>query len=144
MGWVSPTGFVDPDNKWSDEGKAYDDNIGTYATHADIGAYSWGSYLELTHAAIDCNKVQYRVDGTGMTQVSVDVYYDGDWHNIYEGTFTYPAWEEKSIPAGTKSVTAARLKIYNDTGVARVGEIYEFDFWEVPPAVGRSFGYIMG
>jgi len=42
MGWASPTGHNDPDNKWKDEANAYDGQLDTYAyTLVD------GYYLEL-------------------------------------------------------------------------------------------------
>ncbi|GAG42945.1 unnamed protein product, partial [marine sediment metagenome] len=63
MGWISPTGFVDPNNNWTDEPLAYDEDTGTHALGPSIGVGAWTSFLELTHSAISCNKV--RICATG-------------------------------------------------------------------------------
>lgn len=132
MGWVSPTGFVDPDSKWSDEALAYDDDTGTNALNAKI---NWNSYLELTHAALNCDKVRiYARDwdaGAYDPDLDIDVYYDGGWNNIFSGLITKDTWVEKTIPAGEKSVTAARIKS-NTSGRGLL--LYEFDFREVVAA----------
>lgn len=131
-GWVSPTGFIDPGNMWRDETKAYDEDTDSPAIN-DIPTKQWSSYLELTHAALSCDKVQFWAyyDARYITQISVDVYYDGAWHNIYEGSFADREWVEKTIPAGTKSVTAARVKFYNNHTAVYNAFLFEFDFWEV-------------
>jgi len=129
MGWVSPTGFVDPEAEWEDEADAYDGSIYTFAYHRP--PRYWGDYLELTHAAMDCNKVRYYVSTHEyITQISVDVYYGDDWHNIYEGAFTNDEWIEKEIGT-TESVTAARVKFYCLWGNGYSAYLNEFEFWEV-------------
>jgi len=139
MGWVNPTSHDDPDNNWSYETDAYDDNTGTYAYAQD--KYT-GSYLILIRAAIDCDKVRMwpHTNGHDSTAWVIDVYYDGGWHNVYSGTLVRNQWHELSIPAGTKSVTQARIYASNTSYSLYVGE---FDFNEVE-VVGRSFGYIIG
>jgi len=136
MGWVSPTGFVDPDAKWTTEGFAYDENTVTYA-HSTLSADSWSSYLELTVDALSCNKVQFWAEYVAdrVNSISIDVYYDDDWHNIYEGAFANKEWVEKPIPAGTKTVSAARVKLYNDYFPLQICQLYEFDFGEFEPTV---------
>jgi len=61
----------------------------------------------------------------------VDVYYDEDWHHVYEGDTARLEWVEKNIPDGQKSVTAARFRTYKDTTSSSNTILYEFDFWEV-------------
>lgn len=130
MGWISPTGFVDHDS-WDNEALAYDEDTETFAYHP-TNTDSWSSYLELTIAAMDCNKVRFfaRYNATRTNQISLDVYYDDDWHNIYTGAYANEEWVEKTIPAGTKSVTAAQVKFYNDYMFAYTTRLYEFDFGE--------------
>ena len=56
-GWVSPTGFADPSSQWTTETKAYDDNIGSYATHA--GGAGWRGFLQFDlSSAIYCDRVR--------------------------------------------------------------------------------------
>lgn len=133
MAWVSPTGHNDPDSAWDNETNAYDEDTGT-AAKTNVDPQSWSSYLELTHVAIDCDKVRFDAYYSSgfINQISLDVYYEGAWHNIYEGSFAYHTWVEKTIPAGTKSVTAARAKFYNTyTLGVRPASFYEFDFGQV-------------
>lgn len=131
MVWVSPTGFVDPAGQWTNETNIYDEDTDTYGQDSVYGP-AWGDYVELTHAAISCDKVRFNAKYVDVSQNSIilDVYYEGAWHNIYEGSYTLNTWEEKTIPAGTKSVTAARAKFYNAYPLNFAMLFYEFDFWE--------------
>ncbi|GAJ00113.1 unnamed protein product, partial [marine sediment metagenome] len=58
MTWVSPTGHSDPDSKWNGEANAYDDNEDSSAGSDLVSPQTWSSFLELTHAAISCNKIR--------------------------------------------------------------------------------------
>jgi len=145
MGWVSPTGHNDPGVVWVNPELAYDESLITYAATA-LTTGVWTAFLGLTHAALNCDKIQFvaRVCGTKVDSIDVDVYYDGDWHHVYEGAYTNSEWVEKPIPAGTKSVTAAQIRFHGIVDDPYEHLLGEFDFWEVPAAVGRSFGFIMG
>jgi|GEM_PF-2892204 len=133
MGWVSPTGFVDGGGTWASETLAYDEDTGTYA-YEDIGAAGWGNYLELTHSAIDCDKVQiWSGRSTGnITDIEVDVYYDSAWHNIYSGPGTFDAWVEYPV-GSTQSISALRARYYTDKK-SRQARIHEADFNEFEAA----------
>jgi len=135
MAWQSPTGFNDPDNKWDDETNAYDENTGTEATTIIYKpGEDWADYwLELTHAALNCSKVQFwAYYETGrIDQIDLDVYYDDGWHDVYQGIYADKEWVEKDIPEGAKSVTAARVRFHNTSALGRTVRLYEFDFWEV-------------
>jgi len=133
MGWVSPTGFVDGGGSWTSEILAYDEDTGTYASET-IPAVGWGNYLELTHAAIDCDKVQIWCSyQANVDLMEVDVYYGGAWHNIYSGPATVGAYVEYPI-GGTESVTAMRIR-FSVTKKSRWVGVHEADFWEVEGAV---------
>ena len=135
MAWVSPTGFVDPDGKWGnipdyEEDKAYDGDLVTMTMSDVITTGQWGSYLELTIDAISCDKIRFNTSGREgfIDEISIDVYYEDDWHNIYEGSYPNEIWTEKTIPAGTKSVTATRVKFHNSFFLDIEAELYEFEF----------------
>ena len=136
--WLSPTGYVDPDNVWIEEVKAYDEDLGL-ATKYTIPPTSWSSYLELTIAAISCSKVRFSAyyNASYINQISLDVYYSSGWHNIYEGTYAHRVWVEKEI-GSTQTVTAMRVKFYN-SGNEDIAYMYEADFWGV--AAGGDFTY---
>jgi len=143
--WISPTGHVDPDTAWSNETNAYDENTATAATETPE-ASSWGSYLELTHASLSCDKVRFYAESTwgSATEISLDVYYSDGWHNIFEGAFADQAWVEKSI-GSTQQVTAARVKFLGDNPISDYFYLYEFDFHEAEAPAGypHSFGVII-
>ena len=123
MGWISPTGHNDPESDWTNPGRAYDDNESLYAFRGNLPGE-----LELLHDALDCNKIRIMQFDYGVA-TAIDVYYEGDWHNIYSGSINEGDWFEISIPAGTKSVTKAR--IYSVGGGNSNIALYEFDFWEL-------------
>ena len=85
MAWVSPTGFVDS-GTWTWEIRAYDEDTDTYA-YANNEKGAWTDYLELTHDALDCDKVQMWVyrSFANVNAIEIDVYYSSDWHNIFSG-----------------------------------------------------------
>jgi len=126
MAWFSPTGFVDPNTRWADETNAYDEDTGSYALNPGLQS---GYYLELTlTSAIDCNKVRIWASDEGEDpDLDIDVFYGGDWHNIFSGVITKSTWVEKPI-GSTQSVDKARVKS-NSYGWDTY--LYEFDFWEV-------------
>lgn len=132
MAWVSPTGHNDPDTEWINEEQGYNDDTGDYASDS-IGNDRWGSYLELTIASISCDKVRFWAwySAPVINTIDLDVYYDGDWHDVYQGSYANEEWVEKSIPAGTKSVTKARVRFYNEYGISISCRLYDFDFNEV-------------
>jgi len=132
-GWLSPTGHVDPDSAWTDEVNAYDENTATFALTASETAY-----LELTHTAINCNKIQIWLGDEGLISpnVDIDVYYSSAWHNIHSGVLVDDEWVEKEI-GSTQLVTSARVK-FNAAKDAHY--LHEFDFYEIlsAPAVTTS------
>jgi len=140
--WLSPTGYVDPDSKWINEGLAYDENITTASVNQNVATESWSSYIELTHSAISCSKVRFDAtyNSAYITSISLDVYYSSDWHNIYEGIFNHHVWVEKEI-GSIQTVTAMRMKFYNSNAYVAFAYVYEVDFWGV--ATPTDNGYFM-
>lgn len=124
MTWVSPTGHVDGAGTWNNEANAYDGNTGTGAS-GTLGT----SYLELTIAAIQCDKVRlYHQRSSPSTNVVMEVYYSAAWHDISVSSFPdgdpqQNEWFEYEI-GSVQSVTAARLKL----STTETWTIYEFEF----------------
>jgi len=149
MGWISPTGFNDRSSKWNSETNAYDGDTGTRAS-----THSNSYYLELTHAAFNCSKVQiyaatyYAFPVTySDPQITISVYYSSAWHTIFTGTITKSTWTEKSI-GSTESITAARVH-WENIGTGHdwdTGELYEFQFYEEPstPTVAAAAATSVG
>jgi len=131
-GWVSPTGFADPDNQWTSENYVYDDNTGTYATHA--GGAGWRGFVELTLSSpIYCDRVRVFSDfGYGVVdRVDIDIYNSSSWIDKYNDTISDAAWSEISFSAET-NVTKARFRYHYLAGGWQFW-LYEFDFWQGQP-----------
>lgn len=127
--WVSPTSHSDPDSKWENEEDAYDNNVSTYSG-VIIAATGWSSYLILLINEQNIDKVKFYAwyNALYITKVDIDVYYDGDWHDVYEGVFADREWVEKDIPAGVSLVSKARIRYYNTYGGEVSAPFYEFMF----------------
>lgn len=140
MAWVSPTGDNDPDAAWGWEFRAWDDDEGTKSTAASCRG---DSYLELTHAALNCDKVRILVREYTELEVqqdpniNLDVFYGVDWHNIFSGVVTRNVWVEKPI-GSTESVTAMRIALVA-CDFAHIFWVFEADFNEVEVAARRIF-----
>ena len=131
FGWLSPTGFNDPSNIWTNEIKAYDENVGT-ETESIVPHSSWSGFLELTHSAMTCSKVRffamYLADY--LETIDIDVFYNGTWHDVYQGTFVDMAWVEKLLPS-TQTITAFRFRFYNKHAINAIDAagLFEVDFY---------------
>jgi len=142
MAWVSPTGHSDPDSGWTDETKAYDGNLATFAVSP--GNQS-DKYLVLTRSVLLCDKVRIFAcwdeegDEVDAENCCVDVYYSGAWHNIFGGqygeTITANVWTEMEI-GSTQTVTQARVKSGGRPTVIDF-RVKEFEFNEVAAAAAR-------
>jgi len=129
--WVSPTGYEDPDTVWSSEENTYDEDTNT-AGQCSVPADSWSSPIILTIDSITSNKLRFYAyyNAASINQVDVDVYRDGEWVDVYQGSFADREWVEKTFTKG--KVTEARVRFYND-GIQQSCSFYEFDFWEATP-----------
>jgi len=141
-GWVSPSGFEDPANMWTNEPNAYDENTATL-TENSFPVAGWHEPIILTLSApITSDKIRFYALYDGIiyqNQIRVEVFKDGDWVLVYEGVYTDKVWVEKSFVEG--SVSKARIHIYSEVFLGLCGRnLYEFDFWgEAPPSYGEDF-----
>lgn len=136
-GWVSPTSFVDSGAEWDNEPNAYDDNESTSAVRLNTPTTTWTSFLELTFAAgIVCDKIRilpYTSGGSSAYRCDIDIEYGIGWQYLFDADVTTdpPAWKELDI-GHTVTITAMRLRFYNDSGIsARNFYVKEADFWGV-------------
>lgn len=130
--WVSPTGYVDSVGSWSNEQCAYDNDL-TTRCFTICHSYFWSSFLELTINAIYCSKVKFYAsyDGTtGINKIDLDVYYDGAWHDVFEGSYLHYVWTEKSLGEGTYYVTKMRMRFYNNSSNFHAVNLMEAMFYQ--------------
>ncbi|MBU0660623.1 prepilin-type N-terminal cleavage/methylation domain-containing protein [Patescibacteria group bacterium] len=86
-GWVSPTGFQDPGNKWINEARAYDGDWGLYASDESL-IVGWGEYIVLTlDQPTISDRLRILADYTDadIAEVDVDVFRDGVWVDVFQG-----------------------------------------------------------
>ena len=125
--WVSPTGYIDGGG-WYQDYNIYDEDVNSRA-HQYVGPYSWSSFMELTHAPTQSDRVRFNaLRDSEFVLVDLDVLRNGSWENVYYGDYTNHQWVETSFTQG--SVSAARLRFYKTSGGNRAVYFYEFDFWE--------------
>lgn len=127
--WVSPTSFIDADGEWTNEEKAYDDDVATPAQDMLDGS-SWSSYLQLLVNAASIDKVKFYAffSAISIDKIDVDVYYEGAWHDLYEGAFADKEWVEKDVVAGASLISKARIRLYNSSSYPSNCSLYEFKF----------------
>lgn len=133
MAWVSPTGHNDPSSAWTNEYRAYDDDIDKYAY-----ATTEGTYLELTIAAIRCSAIQIYARDSDINDenqvspdVDIDVYHDGEWHNLCSRVIPKNQWWPEQLDVA-RIVTKARVK-FNAAGLRH--RVCEFQFFSLPVPV---------
>jgi len=132
--WTSPTAYSDPSSQWLDEVKAYDNLVGTGA-YDNVPGKQWSSWLELIPSAVveNCSKIRFnitqRVRSGQHTDAQIDLFYDGDWHTVYN-THSHPnnGWYEVVLPE-VKDVSKARIKIKNVFLSPQNIYCYEFQFY---------------
>lgn len=132
-GWVSPTGSNDPDGKWTNEHYSFDDELESYTrSYHGIGDSVWSSYIYLTHKEISSDKIRFNARGAPQVDaVNVDLYKDGSWVTVYNGSFNDRQWVQATTTSG--KVTQARIQFHaTASNEGFYWQLYEFDFWKLP------------
>jgi len=131
--WVSPTGYNDPNGSWSDESNAYDGSTLTVALSV-VPARNWSNYIELTINSIFCSKIRFyaKYDGTdGINSIDLDVFKNGSWHDVYQGSFLNRVWVEKTNELDPSYVTKMRIRFYNNRSEGAWAALHEVQFYQV-------------
>ncbi len=133
-GWVSPTGFEDPEGKWRNESRGYDENTGTFTDDYSL-RLGWAAYIVLTmNQPVRSSRLRVNADWwLGAADcVDIDVYKDGAWVDVHEGSILNCAWDEKTFPSGM--VEKVRFR-YRYTNSRYIYWLYELDLYEEPAQV---------
>jgi len=134
--WFSPNNYSDPNNAWSTENQAYDENTGTAAS-ATAGTQSWTPYLYLNYTSTTGNKMQYYVDvgSTGsVNSFEIDIWNTtaSAWNNVQTDGFTTNAWTNVTFAQTTSD--CMRLRFYNKHKTqSYLVSVYEMDYLSVSP-----------
>ena len=132
--YISPDGHIDPEGSWSNETKAYDGDTTTWAQGQGLGNNVWSDFLELTHSApVYGDKIKYVIKLSVLHGITVytdiDAYYDGGWHNVWEGAVIGDRGSYQtrvvSLTGGNHYVSKIRFRV-KATGVS----LYTAALWE--------------
>lgn len=128
VGWIPAVSFTDINGAWSNIPGAYDDNTATYAwTYHNINDSLWSNFIYLNYDPVAADKFRmYALGGSEVTSVDVDVYRDGVWVDVYEGSFADQSMAEQGFNEGI--VTQARIRFYTPYGNHGFSfKMYEFE-----------------
>jgi len=132
--YVLPTGYIDSTGSWGAETLAYNNNTDYGdAARCTVPAWSWSNFLILTINPIYCSKLRFfaRYEGTaGINKIDLDVYSEGTWYNVFEGSFINRVWVEKEL-SETRYVSQLRIRFHNNYSDIKTALLYEAQFYEV-------------
>lgn len=128
---IIPAGYNDSTANWTTETNAYDGLLSTYAGTSAVPAGGWGQFVVFTKTATSINRISFYVWANAPSpQVDIETYYDGVYHECYNGTFTNDTWYTGNItPSGTyKNVSRIRARFFGGGAggfsTARIKELY--------------------
>ena len=129
MSYVSPTGYIEGD--WDDEWVAFDGASSTSA-YISVNSKTWSPFLTLTHPGLYSDRVRFDIGKLlPGDKIDVDVYRDGEWIHVYEGTdFNNHTQTEKAFNNGL--VVQERFRYWNDNAMGPPSlqeQIYEVDLF---------------
>jgi PKD repeat protein len=121
-GWISPVAFSDPDNRWSLEERAYDNDVARSGAWVSVPGAQWSPYLILTLPGSGVLSDRLRIyvadshpSPTHVFTWTIEGLVDAAWVQIYQGK---PAvenqWVELAFAQAT--ITQIRVRAHNDTG----------------------------
>ena len=96
-----------------------------------VNGWQYSTSLYLTRPSTECSKIRFKAlySSTHIDSVIVKVYYNGGYHQVYNGAFSND-YNEVSL-GGTYSVTKASLMFhYKGCSSGTTCEVYDFQFWE--------------
>lgn len=127
-GWVYPV-EIDTAPGWENLINAYDDSLTTYArSYHDINDPQWSEYVVFDHPTILADRVRFKgLGGTLVSQADVDVFSEGEWQDVFQGSFTDQQLNEISF--SERPVSQARVRFF--AAAANTGF-----FWQL-----HDFGY---
>jgi len=137
--WYTPDIHYDPDNTWEDETLIYDGLDNTAGSSVVSDAKTWSSFILLdVYIELHCEKVKFLAKYTGPTgveSIDIDLYYNSQWNDLYEGVFDNEVWTEIELPS-PQFLYSARVRFYAKK--ADTALLYGFEFWNPAITVGTE------
>lgn len=138
--WVSPDGFDDPSDVWTDEPSAYDNNDSTFAQTLVPSYPALGGWLYLTFSTpILCNMLEILTLDTAGVQFEIDVYRDGEWVTVWYGQTSgnNPPYYQWGF--GTGTVSQVRIRFWMPSGSGQYVGVCELKLWKLGEVGGELF-----
>jgi len=132
IGWLSPVSHEDPADNWELEERAYDNDPSKTHASSSTPTGEWTSFLYLNapEGGLSCDRVRFIVsDSTPNNNYftwDVDVYRNGEWIDIFDGTAEERKWTEVLFDEG--NVTRIRLRATHSIGAQWRVNVWEADF----------------
>lgn len=134
QGWVTATGYDDPNGEWENEENVFDDLISTEAqSFHDVNDSDgvWSSYLYLNRSpTILSDRIRFNAKAIDTDRAEVDVYANGSWVNVYNNSFADKTYIVATFNQSNVSQARIRLRAENN-GEGFYFQLYEFDFYKV-------------
>ena len=93
---------------WTNPNNAIDGNIGTGAV---IAQDLYDFIVMNTSGKTVGDKIQFQVTtAAAVANVDVDAYYEGAWHDVFDGTVAKDTLITKTLPDGLRDITQVRLR----------------------------------
>ena len=133
-GWLYEFNFYEivTETAWVNEPYAYDNNTGS-AAYCVTPAISWTPWLirelsEAVYSSVVRFYAQYQ--GTsGINKIDLNVYYNGAWHNVFEGSYMNQVWIEREL-GDTYYVSKIAVRFFNNSSDTTTAYIQEMQFVE--------------
>ena len=117
---------------WVNESYAYDNNTES-AAYCVTPTISWTPWLirelpEALYSSVVKFYAQYQ--GTsGINKIDLNVYYNGAWHDVFEGSYMNQVWIEKAL-GDTYFVSKIAVRFFNNSSNVITAYIEEMQFVE--------------
>lgn len=130
--WYLPISHYDPDNQWADEVLIYDGLDNTAGSSIIGDAKTWSSFILLdVYSEIHCERIKYlayQLGPTGIELIDIDLYYDSQWNDLYEGVFDSQVWTTIDV-IPFQYLYSTRIRFYGKK--ADTALFYGLEFWNL-------------
>lgn len=134
--WGHPDDAVNTDG-WINVLNSINGNVWDSAQDS-VSSGDWTAFLEFPIVATVSDKVRFMssIRLGKIDLIDLDIYYNDQWHHLYQGEFLDHEWEEKLLTE-RQTLTNARVKFHSveDT----IGQVYEFEYHHWYPSVPADY-----
>ncbi|MBD3311116.1 MAG: prepilin-type N-terminal cleavage/methylation domain-containing protein [Candidatus Magasanikbacteria bacterium] len=125
--WLLPNSSS---GSWENKSQSFDSNLTSYARlYHNINDPAWGDYIYFNHSPVYYDQLKfYALGNSEVNGIDVDIYKNGEWEDVYQGSFSDRSWVQLSFDEG--QVTQSRIRFstpYTTHGF--FWQLYEYQMW---------------